>query len=954
MKKYLKLSLMVFFFAFSLILVGCVDQPINDDQNNDNVIPDDPDNPDNPDNPVQNVDYSIIVKAKNGKLLEGVYVEFLDGNERVSEHTTDSKGLVYDVLPAKEYTVNIDVSTISGYTLGEEESTFVVPSTGAEKTVICDMELISDPIPSRYQYAVGDQFYDFETVDTYGNPIKISEILQTKKLVVLNFWFASCSPCRTEFPLLENAYSRFKDDVEVIGINWTDSQASINAYKANGAGVELTFPMVHVADTSSSLCTPFQTLVTGYPTTMFIDRFGTLDQSDTGAIVSQAKWDDYFKDYISDDYIPEYKGIEQEEIVREEPPTTEINSDELVEAGLAAEAGFTTEFKKETNVSDAPYSWPWVATEVDGVSAIQPSNAGHDDSFSIVYFDVPLQANKVIAFDFKISSEAGADALYALVDGQIHATISGVNDQFQTYYLFVGNREETVEVCFIYLKDNGAAFGDDTAYINNIRLIDATELDSNTKIQVEREASYDYFENAITGQKGYESYVEVVYNPTDGYYHVGTETGPLLLAKLTSANTHFSNTSMNEYAETGALDVIDISYAEQIINYASYGSNGYITMPDGTMLTGYVPVTLELRTMLEAITVALGSYTSTNIHYNDQWLELCVYFDVYGQNATHVPDPTRGLSPFNCDTLTTETEVSLSFVRSLLPQGYLVKFIPTESGVYKFTSKDIEVSASDVGYEETVAWLFNPDNKVIRAASDQYLLREYQRNLGSNINFEIYEYLEANTEYYIRACFGYSQVIGSMKVTVEYVDTATNLLNSAAEPTFTADESLEQIVIRVIRHGLGTDGFYHPYNGSELDNNKFIYADFKFTTNVFTSHTLEKAVDMKDADGKDVYDFSDVLLATAEIKNYTSIVKDIIASATTNNPDYNNQESELYGLIRVDEQLQEILQLLMDKYTFSGVENSWMRFCYFYQTVDANNLFASNIPNVIGDGTVLE
>ena len=41
--------------------------------------------------------------------------------------------------------------------------------------------------------------------------------------------------------------------------------------------------------------------------------------------------------------------------------------------------------------------------------------------------------------------------------------------------------------------------------------------------------------------------------------------------------------------------------------------------------------------------------------------------------------------------------------------------------------------------------------------------------------------------------------------------------------------------------------------------------------------------------------------------------------------------SELRGCVVVDEQLAEILQMVMDKYTFQGVETSWRKMCYYYE-----------------------
>ena len=44
-----------------------------------------------------------------------------------------------------------------------------------------------------------------------------------------------------------------------------------------------------------------------------------------------------------------------------------------------------------------------------------------------------------------------------------------------------------------------------------------------------------------------------------------------------------------------------------------------------------------------------------------------------------------------------------------------------------------------------------------------------------------------------------------------------------------------------------------------------------------------------------------------------------------------DENPELEGCIPVDKQLADILQQLMDKYTFAGVDNSWTKLCYYYQ-----------------------
>ena len=40
-----------------------------------------------------------------------------------------------------------------------------------------------------------------------------------------------------------------------------------------------------------------------------------------------------------------------------------------------------------------------------------------------------------------------------------------------------------------------------------------------------------------------------------------------------------------------------------------------------------------------------------------------------------------------------------------------------------------------------------------------------------------------------------------------------------------------------------------------------------------------------------------------------------------------------------DAKLAELLLMLMDKFTFEGVENSWTKVCYYYNNINAQNPF---------------
>ena len=61
---------------------------------------------------------------------------------------------------------------------------------------------------------------------------------------------------------------------------------------------------------------------------------------------------------------------------------------------------------------------------------------------------------------------------------------------------------------------------------------------------------------------------------------------------------------------------------------------------------------------------------------------------------------------------------------------------------------------------------------------------------------------------------------------------------------------------------------------------------------------------------------------TAEMRSY---LNKMITSGATN------------GCVVVDARLAELLQLIMDKYTFAGVEHSWTKLCYYYDHMGPEN-----------------
>jgi hypothetical protein len=62
-------------------------------------------------------------------------------------------------------------------------------------------------------------------------------------------------------------------------------------------------------------------------------------------------------------------------------------------------------------------------------------------------------------------------------------------------------------------------------------------------------------------------------------------------------------------------------------------------------------------------------------------------------------------------------------------------------------------------------------------------------------------------------------------------------------------------------------------------------------------------------------------------QDYTAHIAAYLEQIITTGP------AERHGCVVVTEELAEILQMLMDKYTFAGVEHSWTKLCYYYDHI---------------------
>ena len=90
------------------------------------------------------------------------------------------------------------------------------------------------------------------------------------QVVMINFWASWCGPCRQEMPLLESMYKKYKPlGFTLLGVNVEPEQKDAETFLKQ---TPVSFPVLF--DAKSQVSGLYN--VQGMPTTIFIDRKGTV------------------------------------------------------------------------------------------------------------------------------------------------------------------------------------------------------------------------------------------------------------------------------------------------------------------------------------------------------------------------------------------------------------------------------------------------------------------------------------------------------------------------------------------------------------------------------------------------------------------------------------------------------------------------------------------------------
>lgn len=732
--------------------------------------------------------YSVTLKRSGDDALEGVTVIAYGEDGIVAGFgTTDENG--YTALDdlAEGGTYTLDFTHLpAGY---EPKQTYVLSPADANPTIHMSASLITDKaIPQNVMYSLGSVMYDVELPrSSGGGTVKLSDILKTKKMVLLNFWFTNCTYCVQEFPDMAMAYSDYTDSVEVLAVDpMTNETLSmiedfrkqslfVSAMQEAGIfegadGLPFTFVGTNGNATyganANDLARRFS--LTGYPTSVVVDREGVVCFIAAGA-GNEGEFRKLFEKYAAEDYVQDIMWPGENITPMEKPDVAAPTSAEI-EAAVNS-SGYSASYYFD----DDEYNWPWVVgSDADG-SYITPSNSGHDNSFAIIYSDVTLSRGQAIAFDYKVSTES-YDEMAVFVDGLNVRRVSGIHG-WQTCYAYVpmdDKGEYTLAISFV--KDEDRAVGDDKVYVKNMRVVSADDIDVLTDIPYK--AAYG---DLLAEQAKWSEYITPVYNAADGFWHVGEANGPLLLADLMNA-TNFSNSSAYSYVANGGFtydinnDGVSEDLTSSFIRYCQYANN--------SSEYGLLAVTDDIQKHLFALTQRFGTPGNSE----REWLELCSYYVRFGageDDEAIYPDPARGLAPYSAfaavedDPLTDALETNhVSIDRLLIPRGMWYAFTPEagKSGVYEVGS---------VGNLDTYGWIFNERSEILLEADDVSF--DPDDTEGSNRNFRMTMYMEAGTTYYVVCAFQDVQEQGEYDFYVKYLNASYDVWTRVTDGEYTYD-----------------------------------------------------------------------------------------------------------------------------------------------------------------------
>jgi thiol-disulfide isomerase/thioredoxin len=137
---------------------------------------------------------------------------------------------------------------------------------------------------------------DFEGTTVDGQTLRSEDYLG--EVLVLNFWYAGCGPCRAEAPILEQTFQTVQPEGHFLGVNIYDGPEEAAAFEETyGIG----YPSLLAAgDTDLKLAFTSWTTLKAAPTTLVLDKEGRVAARFFGQIRDESIFRTVVKDAMAE------------------------------------------------------------------------------------------------------------------------------------------------------------------------------------------------------------------------------------------------------------------------------------------------------------------------------------------------------------------------------------------------------------------------------------------------------------------------------------------------------------------------------------------------------------------------------------------------------------------------------------------------------------------------------
>jgi peroxiredoxin len=158
-------------------------------------------------------------------------------------------------------------------------------------------------------YIAGDGTVSEYAAGNRGEPVSFTGKLQNGdtvtskdyagKVLVVNFWYAGCPPCRVEAPDLQSLSEKYgAQGVGFLGVNLYDSAQTAASFEKDKG---VTYPSVLDRDTGSVLLAFSKTVPPkATPTTLVVDKEGRVAARILGAIPDKSILDTLISDAVAE------------------------------------------------------------------------------------------------------------------------------------------------------------------------------------------------------------------------------------------------------------------------------------------------------------------------------------------------------------------------------------------------------------------------------------------------------------------------------------------------------------------------------------------------------------------------------------------------------------------------------------------------------------------------------